>query len=315
LRRQVVKEAGRQSGKREVEVLVVAKRIAFLSAEGLSRLSSPRRNSIIQYDPELDVLQPAFAAGGMKLFEAEWKSWDRQGADAVLALTAWDYQDDADGFLAMLRELETRGVKVFNPPELIAWNIRKTYLRELAEKGLPTVPTLWPEPPSASDVAEAFGRFGCEEVVLKRQVGAGAKGQMRIRRGEDLADGPLLDRPGMIQPFMPSIVEEGEFSFLFVDRVLSHVVVKRAAPGDYRIQPRYGGVSRAITPEARDMAAAQEVFSVLEEAPLYARVDMARGSDGALVLMELELIEPFLFPVDGPQIGAMLAKGVKRRLG
>ncbi len=293
----------------------MAKRIAFLSADGLSRLSNPRRDSILQYDPELDLLQSAFAAEGLELFEAEWRSWDRQGADAVLALTAWDYQDDADGFLALLRGLEGRGVKVFNPPDLIAWNIRKTYLRELADKGVPTVPTLWPEAPTADDVAAAFEAFGADEVVLKRQVGAGAKGQMRIRRGDSLPEGPLLDRPGMIQPFMPSIVEEGEFSFLFVEGVLSHVVVKRAAPGDYRIQPRYGGVSAAVTPDGRDMAAAQAVFGQLDEAPLYARVDMARGSDGALVLMELELIEPFLFPVDGPQIGGMLAQAVKRRLG
>lgn len=293
----------------------MAKRIAFLSADGLSRLSNPRRDSIIQYDPELDLLQPAFAAEGLELFEAEWKSWDRQGADAVLVLAAWDYQDDAEGFLAMLRELEARGVKVFNPPDLIAWNIRKTYLRELADRGVPTVPTLWPDEPRAEDVAAAFAAFGAGEVVLKRQVGAGAKGQMRIRQGEALPAGPLLDRPGMIQPFLPSIVDEGEFSFLFVEGVLSHVVLKRAAPGDYRIQPRYGGVSRAVKPVAADMEAALAVFGKLPEAPLYARVDMARGTDGNLALMELELIEPFLFPVDGPQIGAMLARAVKRRLG
>jgi glutathione synthase/RimK-type ligase-like ATP-grasp enzyme len=293
----------------------VTKRIAFLAAEGLSRLSSPRRDSIAQYDKELDALEPAFAAEGLELVETEWRRWDGAGADGVLVLAAWDYQDDAEGFLSLLRRLGAQGVPVFNPPDLVAWNIRKTYLRELADRGVRTVPTLWPEAPSAADVEAAFAQFGCEEVVLKRQVGAGAKGQRRIRRGEARLEGGLLDRPGMIQPFLPMIVEEGEWSFLFVEGELSHVVVKRAAPGDYRIQPRYGGVSQAVEPIAVDLAAAKAVLGKLDAPPLYARVDMVRADDGALMLMELELIEPYLFPDDGPRIGAMLARALKRRLG
>jgi hypothetical protein len=42
---------------------------------------------------------------------------------------------------------------------------------------------------------------------------------------------------------------------------------------------------------------------------------MVRGEDGKLLLMELEVIEPYLFPKDGPGIGVMLGKALKKRIG
>jgi hypothetical protein len=124
-----------------------------------------------------------------------------------------------------------------------------------------------------------------------------------------------MDRPGMIQPFIPAIATEGELSFLFVDGEFSHALVKRNATGDYRIQEAYGGRSMRIDPTKQDQAQARAVLDVLDAPPLYARVDMVRGSDGKLLLMELEVIEPFLFPQDGPHIGAMLGKALQKRLG
>jgi glutathione synthase/RimK-type ligase-like ATP-grasp enzyme len=123
-----------------------------------------------------------------------------------------------------------------------------------------------------------------------------------------------MDRPGMIQPLIKSIRTEGEFSFLFIDGDFSHALIKRAKSGDYRIQEAYGGASQRIDPAPADEDAARAVLEVLDEQPLYARVDMVRGDDGRLLLMELEVIEPYLFPKDGPGIGEMLGKALKRRL-
>ena len=58
----------------------------------------------------------------------------------------------------------------------------------------------------------------------------------------------------------------------------------------------------------------RDVLTALDAPPLYARVDMVRGAGGELLLMELEVIEPFLFPKDGPQIGAMLGAALARKL-
>ena len=60
---------------------------------------------------------------------------------------------------------------------------------------------------------------------------------------------------------------------------------------------------------------APTVLDVLDESPLYARVDMVRGADGRLLLIELEVIEPYLFPQDGPGIGAVLGEALAKRIG
>ena len=118
----------------------------------------------------------------------------------------------------------------------------------------------------------------------------------------------------MVQPFLPMIQQEGELSFIFVDGQFSHALMKRAKPGDYRIQSSYGGIEEAIEPSADDMAAAHAILGTLDEMPLYARVDMLRDEDGALLLMELELIEPYLYPEQGPNLGRLMARAVAGRL-
>ncbi len=123
-----------------------------------------------------------------------------------------------------------------------------------------------------------------------------------------------MTHPMMVQPFLPMIETEGELSFIFIDGELSHALIKRAAPGDYRIQSLYGGVETAIVPDGEDVRAARAVLDTLDDTPLYARVDMLRDGEGGLLLMELELIEPYLYPVQGPDIGRLLASAVRKRL-
>jgi len=118
----------------------------------------------------------------------------------------------------------------------------------------------------------------------------------------------------MVQPFLPTILSEGELSFVFIDGTLSHTLLKRAAADDYRIQSSFGGVEFVFTPGPEDIHAARQILQALDEIPLYARVDMLRGADGQLLLMELELIEPFLYPLQGPDLGKHMANGLRRRL-
>ena len=46
----------------------------------------------------------------------------------------------------------------------------------------------------------------------------------------------------------------------------------------------------------------------------YARIDLIRGLDGGLKLMELEAIEPDLFLNDAPEAGARFAAAVRAEL-
>ncbi len=289
--------------------------IALLTAANLVSDVPDRRADAHLFDIQLDILRRGFAPHGLTLTPVRWIDpidWTRFGA--VLVNSAWDYQDRHEDFLATLDRIAALGVPVFNDPGAVRWNIRKTYLRELEARGVPVIPTLWPEAPTRDDIVHAMSAFGIEDVVLKRQVGGGARAQVRYTRADMPAAGSIMDRPGMIQPFIASIATEGEYSFLFVDGEFSHALVKRAKSGDYRIQEAYGGTSQAIDPTPADRAAAQAVLTALATPPLYARVDMVRGQAGELLLMELEVIEPFLFPKDGPHIGEMLGAALKKRL-
>ena len=289
--------------------------IALLTAANLVSDAPDRRADAHLFDIQLDILRRGFSPHGLTLTPVRWidpLDWTRFAG--VLVNSAWDYQDRHEDFLATLDRISALGVPVFNDPATVRWNIRKTYLREFDARGVPVIPTLWPETPTHDDIVHAMSTFGIDDVVLKRQVGGGARAQVRYTRSNLPAPGPVMDRPGMIQPFIASIATEGEYSFLFVDGAFSHALVKRPRSGDYRIQEAYGGTSQAIPPSPADLMSAQAVLTALATPPLYARVDMVRGQGGELLLMELEVIEPFLFPKEGPQIGAMLGAALKKRL-
>ena len=99
----------------------------------------------------------------------------------------------------------------------------------------------------------------------------------------------------MIQAFLPSVIEEGEYSFLYFGGQFSHGLIKRPKKGDYRIQSLYGGTEDTYVPSGTERASARSVLNVLDFTPLYARVDLLRGLDGKLKLIELEMIEPYLY--------------------
>jgi len=233
----------------------------------------------------------------------------------VLLGTAWNYQDYPEAFLARLQALAAKGIAVCNPPEVVRWNADKRYLRELAERGATTVPTLWLDNAGPTDVRTAMEDFGTDRVVVKRQVGAGGLGQHSFTRDALPDPGWTMGRPCMIQPFLPSVVAEGEYTFVFIDGAFSHGVLKRAGAGDYRIQSLYGGYERDYTPEPQDLARAEAILAAVPfDDLLYARIDMVRLPAGELAVMEAELIEPYLYPEQGPDLGHRLAAAIVARL-
>lgn len=286
-------------------------KIAYLSCKVTLPGSPDRREDSFEHDRMMEALRPPFAAKGMSIHDVDWagdEDWSK--FDAALIGTTWDYWDQMEAFLARLSEIED-AVPLFNPAKLVAWNIHKGYLRDLEAKGARLIPTVWLDTADEPAARAAFDQLGSDDLVFKRQVGAGADGQHRLKRGDTI---PHMPHPMMVQPFLPMIQTEGEISFIYIDGAFCHALIKRAAPGDYRIQSAYGGKETPITPSAQDLAAAKAVLDILDEPPLYARVDMLRGEDGGLLLMELELIEPYLYPVEGPELGPRLAEAIGKRL-
>ena len=277
--------------------------------------SPTRRSDGFEHDRMMDELHagaPASVIWHDIAWDDETADWSR--FDAAIIGTAWDSWDKQDAFLSKLDDIAQQ-TRLFNPPELVKWNIHKSYLREMEARGARLIPTVWLEAPNPQAVSAAFDTLESDDIVLKRQVGAGADGQHRLKR---CAPVPHMPHPMMAQPFLKAILEEGEFSFIFIDGVFSHALVKRAAKGDYRIQSSYGGTDHPVTPPPADLAAARAMLDAVEtpdgQPPLYARVDMLRAPDGGLLLMEVEIIEPFLYPLEGPGLGRRMADALIKRV-
>jgi glutathione synthase/RimK-type ligase-like ATP-grasp enzyme len=134
------------------------------------------------------------------------------------------------------------------------------------------------------------------------------------RAAQPLLDEQLASGDVLIQPFLPSIVDYGELSLLYFGGELSHAVLKRAKPGDIRVQPSHGGLPELVEPPSDAIEVAESVLAAVDADLLYARVDLVRGLDGTLRLIELEAIEPRLFIEQDPPASARFADALVARL-
>ena len=290
--------------------------IGFLACETTLPGSTARREDAFEHDLMIAAIQPAVDARGWTFKVIDWEApMDAfANVDLVMIGSSWNYWDKVEKFLAKLETLEAAGIRVCNAAEIVRWNIRKTYLSELAERGASTIPTLWLDQMNAEDANAAMDEFSCDKIVVKRQIGGGAEGQEMLERGQ-IPDGWSFAHKAMIQPFLPSIAQTGELSLLFFGGTYSHCVRKLPRAGDYRIQSLYGGTEVTYEPTDEERAQAAAIIAALPfEAPLYARIDMLANESGTLLLMEAELIEPYLYPEQGPRMGETLAAAIAREL-
>jgi hypothetical protein len=240
-------------------------------------------------------------------WRAEAVPWRRPAAawgtyDAVVIRSPWDYTADPDAFLGVLGEIERAGTPLFNGLDLVRWNVRKTYLRDLAAHGVPVVPTVWRDRLLPGELPGLLDEVGATEVVVKPVVGANADGAFRLdrraarERAREVeayyADGAL-----MAQPFLPAVTAEGEFSLFYFDGAHSHTVLKTPKAADFRVQEEHGGLLLPVQADHALRAAGDATLGALGgDPPLYARADFVRADGGAgFWLMELELIEPSLY--------------------
>jgi glutathione synthase/RimK-type ligase-like ATP-grasp enzyme len=258
------------------------------------------------YDVEADVLLRA----GLEVEPRPWMDvGDLGDFDLVMPLVAWGYHLDPLSWHALLDRLEQERAKVLNPVPLLRWNSDKRYLAELGGNGLAVIPTRLVEALDEAALAEARAEYG-EELVIKPPVSAAADGTHRLGPHDPIPEGSR-GREMMIQPFLPAVAEEGEYSCLLFGGAFSHAVVKRPKAGDYRVQPHLGGteVPCAPPPGAIDLAKAALAAAPAEAA--YARVDMVRDRSGQLAIIELELIEPSLWLEHAPDGGAAFTSAVR----
>ena len=250
---------------------------------------------------------------GWEVTAVPWRSdrdWDR--FELVVIRTTWDYQQDPQAFLRVLADIDRSSARLENPLSLVRWNLSKHYLRELATAGILTVPTRWPAVLNADELSLARRELGSDELVVKPVIGANAEHAWRLPPDTDPTAVLAVyeTRPCMIQPFLRSIVSEGEVSLFYFAGAFSHAIRKRPKAGDFRVQEEHGGQLSLIDADAGLRGVGESVIRQLAEVPLYARVDLVRLDDGQWALMELELIEPSLYFNMDPGAPARFARAL-----
>jgi len=259
------------------------------------------------YDVEADALKN----GGAEVEPVAWTDRGDLGAfDLILPLVAWGYHLDYPRWLDFLAAAERRPLPLVNPAALLRWNSDKAYLAELADRGVPTVPTIAVESCCDADLEEARRRFGTQWLVIKPPVSASAMGAHRIGPADHLpADS--RGKPMIVQPLIEEISRTGEFSLMLFDGEFSHAVVKRPRSGDFRVQEYHGGETRRChAPPSGAIGLAQQALAAAPAHATYARVDIVPDDEGTLRIMEIELIEPALFLDHAPDGGSAFVSSI-----
>lgn len=252
-----------------------------------------------EVDTDLPLLLDSARERGVEMELAIWDdpAVDWSAHELVVVRSCWDYVQRRDDFLAWAGRVP----RLTNPVEVLAWNTDKTYLREMADAGVPVIDTRW-------DVRRGDDLPDADEWVVKPSISAGSRDTARWGDPEEVyAHSEELLAAGrtvMLQPYVPSVDTEGETALLYFGGRFSHAI--RKGP----LLERGEGVRQdrdsreVITPRAPTAAQHEVAEQALAALPsslptaselAYARVDLVTDPDGQPRLIELELTEPSLF--------------------
>jgi glutathione synthase/RimK-type ligase-like ATP-grasp enzyme len=241
-------------------------------------------------EPDGHLLVKAFGQRGV---DARWVVWDDPSVDwnegLVAVRSTWDYDTRLAEFLRWARQVP----RLLNGAAVFAWNTDKAYLVQLADAGLPVVPTVVATAETLADAAAAY-----DVAVVKPTIGAGGRG-VEVIEGGVVPGASRGAGPWIVQPLVESVRTEGETSvFVFGGQAVSQVR-KVPGAGGILVHDHLGGTTVAVPldAEATDLAirVVEGASDLLERHLAYARVDMMRMPDERLVVGELEVTEPGLY--------------------
>jgi len=223
--------------------------------------------------------------------------------DAVLLRTIWDYFEKIDDFLILLDSLEALNVPVFNPIDVVRWNMDKKYLAELQDEGFDIIPTIFNFNGEDNSFAKAVSN-GWEKMILKPMISGGSYHTFVINSNEESKFNKFIteyyiNRPFILQEFIPEI-SEGEIStltlsdFSQLNKEYSYSVIKVPKKGDYRVQFNFGGVYSISEVDPVIKSISSQITKRFGNRLLYQRLD-GLWRNGKFLIMEIELIEPDLY--------------------
>jgi glutathione synthase/RimK-type ligase-like ATP-grasp enzyme len=232
--------------------------------------------------------------------------------------SCWDYAWRLPAFQQWLDRAGSR-TRIENSPAVVRWNAHKQYLVDLAQRDVPSVPTVLLRAGARADLRRVLAERGWTQAVVKAAVGNSGR-YARPVAPDNLASaeryvGQILEREDvLVQPLIRSVAVNGELSLVFIDGRFTHAVRKRAAAGDFRVHDDYGGSVELEDPGPAALDLAERAMAAAGAPTLYGRVDLVEGPDGEPLVMELELVEPELFLRYSAQAVERLVEGVIGRL-
>ena len=245
--------------------------------------------------------------------EVDWSKFSH-----LLIKSTWDYFDYYPQFLEWISKVRKLGIPVLNYLDTIEWNSSKKYLLEIESKGFPTIAGFILEKGSKPSFKEIQSKVNSEIWVVKPLVSGGAKNTLKIPVKDwdsfaEKVENLVQEEDFLVQPFIPEVAEVGEYSLIFFNGNFSHAVLKTPAKSDFRVQHYFGGTIQEIIPKDSMLQSAQKLIQEFAPDSLYGRVD---GVDihGQFHLMELELIEPYLFLGLSERAIPNYRKALKQRL-
>ena len=229
-------------------------------------------------------------------YQCELKAWQeirvRHLAQntLILPLAVWDYSLEYANFLHFLNELERAKISILNPSEILKMNADKSYLKILEEANLPMIDSII----FKQNEDFNFSQIPFQKAVIKPLVGqSGYKVrflEQKIPTKEEFPHGAL------IQPFIESVEELGEFCFIFFGGKFNYAI-HRQTQKDWRANSNYGvKIAPLKNPSKAHIDLALKALKALKSSNLlYARVDLLPQKNGKALINEVELVEPSLY--------------------
>jgi hypothetical protein len=253
-------------------------------------------------DPDAGPLQEALWSLGAR---SELMAWDDPAVDwssysHVVISSTWDSVERAGEYLAWARDVAAVS-NLLNPLPVIEWDFDKVHHKELESAGVPVVPTMWAHPGSTwAPPADA-------DFVVKPSISAGGRKTARYRAGDPEALGHVIELQAlgqtvMVQRYFSRIEDEGETDLVFFGGVFSHAVRKQMAlaQGEGVVDRPWERMSWAglVSPTPAQKEVAKRTLAFVAgrlgcQLP-YGRVDLIPGPESDPLVLEVELIDPYL---------------------
>ena len=283
-------------------------------------------------DHDLPLLTDALAVAGIPARIVLWTDpsivW--QDFDLVVIRSPWDYPERPREFLDWLDSVAAV-TTVLNAPDLIRWNIDKTYLRDIAAvSDVPLVPTTFCT--THAEVETACAAVDAARLVIKPSVSAGSQNTGLFEVGDPaalvLADLILdLGKTVMVQPAIDGVQEHGEHALLYFNGRFSHAISKGPllAVGGGLLGGVYTEVVAGVDPSADERAVCDVLVTAIravladrglsdaESLPLYARIDVVDDPVKGPLVLEAELFEPSLFLHSDPDAVGNFVAALRER--